>query len=132
MILDLNKKQDILEINKYRKCKGISLVSKYFPELMPLNKMYVIDSLEEWEKVEEEFPYDMMTARCDSKKGVNGRLPSGQTFKRDRVRGYIQQVKSAVPDAVIILADMKKGTNERIHTQGNVYTLNNGIWKYNM
>lgn len=120
MILDLSKKQDVPMINQYRKCKGISLVNKYLPSLTPLNKMYVIDSLEEWEKVEEEFPYDMMTARCDSPKGVNGRLPSGQTFKRDRVKGYIEQVKNAVPDAVIILADMKPGTNERIHTQGGV------------
>jgi hypothetical protein len=33
------------------------------------------------------------------------------------VRGYIQEVKSAVPNAVIILQDMKKGTNERIHNR---------------
>lgn len=37
------------------------------------------------------------------KKGVNGKLPSGQTFNRDRVKGYIQEVKRAVPNAVIIL-----------------------------
>ena len=29
----------------------------------------------------------MMTARCDCPKGVNGKLPSGQTFNRDRVNG---------------------------------------------
>lgn len=90
------------------------------PQLTPLNKMYVIDSLEDWEQVESEFPVTMMTARCDCSKGVNGKLPSGQTFNRDRVKEYIQEVKSAVPNAVIILQDMKKGTNERIHTQGGV------------
>ena len=120
MILDLSKKEHIPMINMYKKCKGISLVDKYLPNLSPLNKMYVINSLEDWEKVENEFPIQMMTARCDCPKGINGKLPNGQTFNRDRVRGYIEEVKSAVPDAVIILEDMKSGSNERIHTQGGV------------
>lgn len=120
MILDLSKKEHIPMINMYKKCKGIALVDKYLPQLSPLNKMYVINSLEDWEQVENEFPTQMMTVRCDCPKGVNGNLPHGQTFNRDRVRGYIEEVKAAVPDAVIILEDMKKGTNERIHTQGGV------------
>ena len=120
MILDLSKKEHLPMINMYEKCKGIALVDKYLPQLSPLNKMYVINSLEDWEKVEHEFPVQMMTARCDCPKGVNGKLPNGQTFNRDRVRGYIEEVKSAVPDAVIILEDMKSGSNERIHTQGGI------------
>lgn len=120
MILDLDKKEHVPIINMYKKCKGIALVNKYLPKLSPLNKMYVIESLKDWEKVEKEFPEKMMTARCDCPKGVNGKLPSGQTFNRDRVKGYIEEVKSAVPDAVIILEDMKPGSNERIHTQGGV------------
>lgn len=120
MILDISKKEHIPLINMYKKCKGIALVDKYLPELSPLNKMYVIDSLEDWVKVENEFPIHMMTARCDCPKGVNGKLPNGQTFNRDRVREYIEEVKSAVPNAVIILEDMKDGSNERIHTQGGV------------
>ena len=120
MILDLSKKEHLPMINMYKKCKGIALVDKYLPKLSPLNKMYVINSLEDWEKVEHEFPVQMMTARCDCPKGVNGKLPNGQTFNRDRVRGYIEEVKSAVSDAVIILEDMKSGSNERIHTQGGV------------
>lgn len=120
MILNLSQKEHVPLINMYKKCKGIALVDKYLPQLTPFNKMYVIDSLEDWEKVESEFPITMMTARCDCPKGVNGKLPSGQTFNRDRVRGYIQEVKNSVPNAVIILQDMKKGTNERIHTQGGV------------
>ena len=120
MILDLNKKEHIPMINMYKKCKGIALVNKYLPKLTPLNKMYVINSLEDWEKVEKEFPEEMMTVRCDSLKGVNGKLPSGQTFNRDRVKGYIEEVKAVAPDTVIILEDMKEGTNERIHTQGGV------------
>lgn len=118
MILDLDKQEHLPMINMYKKCKGIALISRYLPELNPLNKMYVINSLEDWEKVEEEFPIEMMTARCDCPKGVNGKLPNGQTFHRDRVKGYIEEVKTAVPDAVIILENMKSGTNERIHTQG--------------
>lgn len=120
MILDLNKKEHLPMINTYKKCKGIALVDKYLPKLSPLNKMYVINSMEDWEKVENEFPIQMMTARCDCPKGINAKLPNGQTFNRDRVRGYIKEVKSAVPDAVIILEDMKSGSNERIHTQGGV------------
>jgi hypothetical protein len=107
MILDLSIKEHIPLINMYKKCKGIALVDKYLPQLTPLNKMYVIDSLEDWEQVESEFPITMMTARCDCPKGVNGKLPSGQTFNRDRVRGYIQEVKSAVPNAVIILHEKR-------------------------
>lgn len=120
MILDLHNKNHIPLINMYKKCKGISLVNKYLPSLSPLNKMYVINSMEDWKQVETEFPEHMMTIRCDSPKGVNGKLPSGQTFDKDRVPAYINKVKSAVPDAVLILEDMKPGTNERIHTQGGV------------
>ena len=120
MILDLNNKNHIPLINMYKKCKGISLVNKYLPNLSPLNKMYVINSMEDWKQVENEFPEHMMTIRCDSPKGVNGMLPSGQTFDRNRVPGYINEVKTAVPDAVLILEDMKPGTNERIHTQGGI------------
>lgn len=58
--------------------------------------MYVIDSLEDWEQIESEFHDTMMTARFDSPKGVNGKLPSGQTFNRDRVKGYIQEVNSVI------------------------------------
>ncbi len=120
MILDIDKKEHIPMINRYKKCKGIALVNKYLPQLTPLNKMYVINSLEDWEKVENEFPLEMMTVRCDCPRGINGKLPNGQTFDRNRVKGYIEEVKSAVPDAVIILEDMKKGSNERIHAQGGV------------
>lgn len=120
MILDLNKKEDIYLINMYKKCKGIALIYKYLPHLNPLNKMYVINSLEDWKKVEYEFPVQTMTVRCDSPRGLDARLPGGQTFHRSKVDNYIKKVKSAVPDAVIILEDMKQDTNERIHTQGGL------------
>ena len=120
MILDLNNPAHQPLIYSYRKCKGIALVNQYLPNLSPLKKMYVIDSLDDWLTVEQEFPLEMMTARCDSPKGVNGKLPSGQTFDRSRVKGYIEEVKSAVPDAVILLEDMKEGSNERIHTKGGL------------
>jgi hypothetical protein len=118
MILDVSKKEHIPMINMYKKCKGIALVDKYLPELSPLNKMYVINSEEDWEQVKDEFPIDMMTVRCDSPRGIEGKLPEGQTFHRDRVNQYIRDVKKLVPDAVIILEDLKEGTNERIHTRG--------------
>lgn len=127
MILDLSQKEHVPLIHRYKKCKGIALVKKYLPQLNPVNKMYVIDSIEDWEKVESEFPLEMMTVRCDSLQGVNGKLPNGQTFNRDRVREYIRQVKDSAPDGVIILEDMKPGSNERIHTQGGVtLTINMG------
>lgn len=118
MILDVSKKEDLPLINKYKKCVGIALVDKYLPDLSPLNKMYVIDNEEEWERVKNEFPIAAMTVRCDCPRGIEGKLPEGQTFHRDRVNQYIQDVKSLVPDAVIILEDLKPGTNERIHTKG--------------
>lgn len=118
MLLKLSKKEDISLINRYKKCRGIALVDKYLSHLSPLNKMYIIDSEEEWEKVKGEFPIDAMTVRCDCPRGLEGKLPEGQTFHRDRVNQYIRKVKSLVPDGVIILEDLKKGTNERIHTWG--------------
>lgn len=120
MILDIKNKEHLPIINMYKKCKGITLVEKYLPKLSQLNKMYVIDCIEDWKKVEDEFPIDMMTVRCDCLEGVNGKLPSGQTFSRNRVKEYIKEVKEKVPNAVIILEDMKKGSNERIHTKGGV------------
>ncbi|MCI8362002.1 MAG: hypothetical protein HFJ41_02490 [Clostridia bacterium] len=120
MILDIRNKEHLPIINMYKKCKGITLVEKYLPKLSQLNKMYVIDCIEDWEKVEHEFPTDMMTVRCDCLEGINGKLPSGQTFSRNRVEEYIKEVKEKVPNAIIILEDMKKGSNERIHTQGGI------------
>lgn len=118
MLLKLSKNEDVPLINRYKKCRGIALVDKYLPHLSPLNKMYIIDSEEEWEKVKDEFPIEAMTVRCDCPRGLEGKLLEGQTFHRDRVNQYIKDVKALVPDAVIILEDLKKGTNERIHTRG--------------
>ena len=118
MILDISKKEHIPIINTYKKCKGITLIGKYLPDLNPINKMYIINTEEEWEIVKKEFPAQMMTVRCDCTRGIEGALPEGQTFERIRVNGYIRNVKSLVPDAVIILESMKIGTNERIRTNG--------------
>lgn len=118
MILDISKKEHIPMINIYKKCRGITLVDKYLPKLSPLNKMYIISSEEEWELVKEEFPVEAMTVRCDCPRGIDGKLPEGQTFHRDRVNKYIKDVKKLVPDGVILLEDLKEGTNERIHTKG--------------
>ena len=120
MILDSNTSEDIPRINLYKKSKGIMLAKKWLPELNQVEKFYLIDSLEDWRKVEEEFPPEMMTVRCDCPRGLDAKLPSGETFERARVPEYIKKVKSKVPDAVIILEKMKDGSNERIHTQGGV------------
>lgn len=118
MILDLSKKEHIPMINMYKKCKGIALVDKYLPKLSPLNKMYIIDSMDDWEKVENEFPEKMMTARCDCPKGVNGKLPSGQTFNRDRVRGYIQEVKASVPNIFPLYLQHEKLSRDGLRSFG--------------
>ena len=55
MILNLSQKEHVPLINMYKKCKGIALVDKYLPQLTPLNKMYVINSLEDWEKLKVNF-----------------------------------------------------------------------------
>ena len=120
MILDLDKKEHIPLIRRYPKCRGIQLANEYLPHLNPLKKMYVIDSLEDWEKVKNEFPTEMMTVRCDCSRGVEAKLPGGQTFSRNQVEAYITKVKTIVPNAVIMLEDMKPGTNERIHSSGAV------------
>lgn len=131
MILDISKKEHKPLINKYKKCVGIALVDKYLPDLSPLNKMYVIDNEEEWERVKDQFPIDAMTVRCDCPRGIDGKLPEGQTFHRDRVNQYIRDVKKLVPDAVIILEDLKLGTNERIHTKGGFnLDIKIGDWVY--
>ncbi len=85
MILDLSKKEHVPLINQYKKCKGISLVEKYLPELSPLNKMYVINSEEDWEKVKDEFPINMMTVRCDSPRGIEGKLPEGLYIRHEEL-----------------------------------------------
>lgn len=120
MILDSRKKEHIPLMSRYKKVKGIMNIFKYLPDLNPNDKLYVIESEQDWEKIKYEFPVDKVTARCDSLIGVNGKLPDGQTFSRDNVKGYIQIVKSAVPDGVVILQQMKPGYSERLHTQGGV------------
>ena len=42
-------------------------MEKYLPELSPLNKMYVINFEEDWEKVKDEFSINMMNDRCSRK-----------------------------------------------------------------
>ena len=120
MILDYKKREHLQLLNRYKKVKGITLIRRYLPHLDPLEKMYVIDSEEDWEKVYDEFPVDKVTARCDCPIGVNGKLLDGQTFRRDNVRRYIKDLKEAVPDGVVILQEMKPGYNERTYTQGGV------------
>lgn len=118
MILRLDQKEHVPLIYRYPKCKGIALVDKYLHDLTPFRKMYVIDTLEDWERVEKEFPINMMSVRCDCPSGFNPKLPHGQTFERNRVKDYIKEVKSIDKNAVIILEDMIEGRNERIHSRG--------------
>jgi len=120
MILDLNNSAHAHLIARFPKVKGLQQSNKYLPELNPLEKCYIIDSLEEWRKVEKQFPEHNMTVRSDipKGKGIGQKLPKGQTFDRSQVEEYIRKVKEVDPEAVIILQHMKKGTNERLHTKG--------------
>lgn len=120
MILDSRKKEHIPLMSRYKKVKGIINILEYLPNLNPNDKLYVIESEEDWEKIKYEFPVDKVTTRCDSLIGVNGNLPDGQTFSRDNVKGYIQRVKLVAPDGVVILQQMKNGYSERLHTQGGL------------
>lgn len=119
MILDLNKKEHLPMINTYKKCKGIALVDRYLHKLSPLNKMYVINSMEDWKKVENEFPIQMMTTRCDCPKGINGKLPNGQTFNRDRVREYIETAKERALFLIKAFPDRKDEILETIPKRYN-------------
>lgn len=120
MILNLDNPAHAHLIAKYPKVKGLQQSNKYLPHLNPLEKCYIIDSLEEWEKVKNEFPEHNMTVRSDvpKGKGIGQDLPKGQTFDRSRVEEYIRNVKKVDSDAVAILQHMKPGTNERLHTKG--------------
>lgn len=117
MIIECNEK-NIQDLKKYKKAQGIFLIKKYLKNLNPIKKMYVIDSIDDWLKVEDEFPEQMMTIRCDCPRGIEAKIPQGQTFERNRVINYINNTKKEIPDCVFILQDMIEGTNERIHTQG--------------
>lgn len=120
MILNLDNPAHAHLIARYPKVKGLQQSNKYLPELNPLEKCYIIENLDEWRKVEKEFPEHNMTVRSDvpKGKGIGQDLPKGQTFDRSRVEEYIQNVKKVDSDAVVILQHMKPGTNERLNTKG--------------
>lgn len=120
MILNLDNLSHAHLIARYPKVKGLQQSNKYLPHLNPLEKCYIIETLDEWRKVEKEFPEHSMTVRSDvpKGKGIGQDLPKGQTFDRSKVEEYIQNVKKVDSDAVVILQHMKLGTNERLHTKG--------------
>lgn len=117
MILNLYDERQTPIANLYGKAKGINLMRKYIPELNPFKQANLIDSVEDWEKIKENYP-DIITCRADNKIGSNRVDVRGQTFHKENIPTYVEKVKQADEEGKVLCLETEEGANERIYTDG--------------
>lgn len=115
-------KEELLELNKYKKLKGILKVEELLPNITPLNGLAVIRSVTEWRKAMKEYNFlnKELSVRFDSNIGVNSKIPGSQTVKTEDVEGLIKRAEQECENWIAIVEDLKDGSNDRITTNGAV------------
>ena len=97
MVLDFHKKEHIPMISLYKKSSGIALVQKYLPHINPCEHLFIIDSIDDWNKIKKYFTRELLTMRSDSKKAEElAKCPHALSSTVNDVPNYIEKVKNAV------------------------------------
>lgn len=68
MLYEMNNKLDEPNIAKYGKAQGTVLLKKWLPNINRTKNLFVIDSYEEFKKIEEKLP-EVFSLRADAKTG---------------------------------------------------------------
>ena len=75
MLYEMNNKLDEKNIAKYGKAQGTVLLKKWLPNINRTKNLFVIDSYEEFKKMEDKLP-QMFSLRADAKTGEKPTLRS--------------------------------------------------------
>lgn len=98
MLYRMDKKEDIMYIAQYGKAYGTVLLQKLLPKINKTKNLFVLDSYEEFKKIENELP-EVFTCRADAKTGEKATLRvEGNFVKKENVEEYIRRVKQSNPN----------------------------------
>ena len=75
MLYEMNKKSDEKDIAKYGKAQGTVLLKKLLPDISRTKNLFIIDSYEEFKKIEDKLP-EVFSLRADAKTGEQPTLRS--------------------------------------------------------
>ena len=119
MFLDISREGDVAKINRYGKAKGMALLYKYLPHINIFESLYIVDSINDVEKLIAKDFNRMICVRADSQIGQKPTFVAGQTlYDKNQIRDYFKEIKQNNADGALICADMKDGSGERIKTDG--------------
>ena len=107
------------------KAKGMALLDSYFKHINPFLKIYLVDTKEDWDKIQEEMP-SIVTCRVGTRIGDKVIDVRGQTFAKENVPQYIKNMQKAnldehgntISEVYTIIAETQKGSGERVYTDG--------------
>lgn len=119
MIINMNEQNDSKYFNMLQKARGIKLISKYLPNLSVHKQLYVVNTIEEWNKIKDKFP-ETVTVRTDSRNGRPIPNIGGTTCKKDNVEQYFKKAFSIEKEPYFLCMELEEGTGERIDTSGGI------------
>lgn len=93
MIINMHNPNDNKYFNMLQKARGIKLISKYLPDLTVHKQLYVINTIEEWNKIKDKFP-ETVTIRTDNKNGSPIPNIGGTTCPKDNAEQYFKRAFS--------------------------------------
>lgn len=79
MLYEMGKTEDETYIAQYGKAYGTVLLHRWLPDISKTKKMFVLDSYDEFKKIEDELP-EVFTCRADAKTGEQATLRSRGEF----------------------------------------------------
>lgn len=83
MLYEMTNPKDQYYIEQYGKAFGTVLLHKWLPEISKTKKLFVLDSYEEFKKIEDKLP-EVFTCRADAKTGERVTLRSRGSFCKKR------------------------------------------------
>ena len=86
MLYEMQKKSDLPYIKKYGKAYGTVLLHEWLPDISRTKNLFVLDSYEEFKKIEEKLP-EVFSCRADAKTGEPATLRSRRKFCYESRRG---------------------------------------------
>ena len=123
MLYQMGRQGDSKHIAQYGKAYGTVLLHEWLPEISKTKNLFVLDSYDEFKKIEAELP-EVFTCRADAKTGEPATLGvEGNFVRKEEVEDYIKRVKQSNPNGVVLCIDTEEGTQEKVKADGafNVY-----------
>ena len=125
MIFSNNTLEGRAKMMTVGKAKGMALLDRYFKSINPFLKMYLVDTKEDWSKIQEEMP-SIVTCRVGTRIGDKVIDVRGQTFAKENVPKYIEEMKKEtldeqgrpISEVYTIITETQKKSGERIYTDG--------------